>query len=40
MEEEIPLNDIETERVHGAGHIKRNKKRTIVVKLASFKYKQ
>ena len=40
MEEKIRLKDIEIERVHGVGHIKRNKKRTIVVKLASFKYKQ
>ena len=40
MEEKILLKDIEIERVHGVGNIKRNKKRTIVVKLASFKYKQ
>ena len=40
MEQKILLKDIEIERVHGVGHIKRNKKRAIVVKLASFKYKQ
>ena len=38
MEEKIPLKD--AERTHGVGQIKRNKKQTVVAKLASFKYKQ